>query len=78
MISYPLSLNCAETLLDMLCYEAYRERLSPEMEALLADHLAECEFCRSKAISLKQLLESPPGKIDNLTFLASPHCSKVS
>jgi hypothetical protein len=69
--------NCTETLLDMLCYEAFRERLSPEMEALLADHLAECEQCRSKALSLRQLLESRPGSCDNLAFLVNPHCLKV-
>jgi hypothetical protein len=68
MIQYHFG-NCAETLLDMLCYEAYRARLSPEMEALLADHLAECEQCRSKALSLRQLLESRPDSCDNLSFL---------
>jgi hypothetical protein len=78
MISYPLSTDCADALLDMLCYEAYRERLSPEMEALLARHLAECELCRSKVLSLKQLFEVQPGKIDNLDFLVHPHCSKIS
>ena len=78
MISCQLSSNCADTLLDMLCYEAYRERLSPEMEALLAGHLAKCEQCRSKVLNLKQLLEEQPGKINNLSFLIHPHCSKIT
>jgi hypothetical protein len=77
MIPYHYS-NCTETLLDMLCYEAYRERLSPEMESLLAGHLARCEDCRAKVLSLKQLLEEQPGKIDNLSFLVHPHCTKIS
>ena len=77
MIPYHLG-NCTETLLDMLCYEAYRERLSPEMEALLASHLAECEQCRSKALSLRQLLGCGLDASDNLSFLVQPHCSKVS
>jgi hypothetical protein len=70
--------NCTETLLDMLCYEAYRERLSPEMEALLADHLAECEQCRSKVLGLKQLMGTGLGSIDNLSFLLQTNYSKVS
>jgi hypothetical protein len=72
------SSECAETLLDMLCYEAYRERLSPEMENLFAGHLAKCECCRLKVLSLKQLLEEQPGKINNLSFLTQPHCFKIS
>ncbi len=75
---YSQSSDCTETLLDMLCYEAYRERLSPEMETLLAGHLAECEYCRSRVLHLKQLLENRPGKIDNLSFLIHPHCLKIS
>jgi hypothetical protein len=77
MIHYQTS-NCTETLLDMLCYEAYRERLSPEMENLLARHLATCEFCRTKVLNLRQLLEEQPGKINNLSFLMHPHCLKIS
>jgi hypothetical protein len=70
--------NCTETLLDMLCYEVYRERLSPEMEALLADHLVECEHCRAKVLGLKQLLGNGLGAGDNLSFLLHSNYSKVS
>ncbi len=48
--------NCAELLLDLLSYEVFRERLSPEMKAMLADHLAKCEDCRVKFVSFKQLI----------------------
>ncbi len=78
MISCRSSSGCTETLLDMLCYEAYRERLSPEMEAMLADHLAACERCRSKALSLKRLLDDAPGKMNNLSFLIHSHCRRVT
>jgi hypothetical protein len=77
MIQYH-SGNCTEKLLDMLCYEAYRERLSPEMEVLLADHLAECEQCRSKVLGLRQLLGCGLGTSDNLSFLLHSNFSKVS
>jgi hypothetical protein len=77
MIHYQTS-NCAEALLDMLCYEAYCERLSPEMENLLASHLANCEICRTKVLHLKQLFEEQPGRIDNLSFLMHPHCLKIT
>ena len=49
--------NCAELLLDLLCYEVLRERLSPEMEAMLADHLAECEYCRMKFLDFRRIVE---------------------
>jgi hypothetical protein len=49
--------DCTEVLLDLICYEIYRENLSPEMEAILASHLAECECCRTKFYNMKQLIE---------------------
>jgi hypothetical protein len=56
MISHE-SQNCIEVLLDLICYEIIRNKLSPEMEALLADHFAECEYCRTKFLNFRQLAE---------------------
>ncbi len=49
--------GCAEVLLDLICYEVFRDKLSPETEAILAEHLAECEFCRIRFFDFKQLVE---------------------
>lgn len=49
--------NCTEILLSLLCYEIHRDKLSPEMEAILADHLAECEYCRKSVLGFRKLLE---------------------
>jgi hypothetical protein len=51
------SQNCAEVLLDLICYEILRDKLSPEMKAILADHLAKCELCRTIFLNFKQLIE---------------------
>lgn len=48
--------NCADVLLDLICYEVFRDKLSPEMEAILAEHLTECELCRTKFLNFKQLI----------------------
>jgi hypothetical protein len=71
------SSRCTETLLDVICYEAIRERLSPEMEALLVDHLAECEHCRMRVLGMRQLLEKGFGD-ESLSLIFHPHCAKNS
>ena len=52
--------NCTEVLLSLICYEIHKDKLSPEMEAILDDHLAECEGCRARFLNIKQLLEETP------------------
>ena len=52
--------NCTDMLLSIICYEIHRDKLSPEMEAILADHLAECESCRTRFLNFRQLLEEKP------------------
>ena len=49
-------LNCARLLLDLVCYEVYGRRLSPEMEQLLEEHLRECLSCRREVINFNELL----------------------
>jgi hypothetical protein len=51
-------LDCTETLLDLLCYEVRRGKLSPEMEGLFSSHLAECPRCRSKVFGTMQMIGS--------------------
>jgi len=58
--------NCAEILLDLLCYEIFRDNLSPEMEAILADHLAKCGLCRARFLNFKQLMKEKP---ETITYL---------
>lgn len=65
MIPYKLR-NCAEVLLDIICYEIFRDKLSPEMNAILADHLAKCRLCRTKFLNFKQLMEQKP---ETITYL---------
>jgi hypothetical protein len=48
--------DCSETLLDLICYEICRDRLSSETEAVLARHLAECPTCRKRVVHFRQLL----------------------
>jgi hypothetical protein len=52
--------NCAEVLLDLICYEIFREKLSPEMQAILADHFAKCGRCRTNFLNFKRLMEEKP------------------
>lgn len=54
------SMNCAETLMDLICYEVHRDRLSPEMEAILESHLAKCEYCNAMFLNFRQLVEEKP------------------
>jgi hypothetical protein len=53
-------MHCAEILMDLICYEAHRDRLSPEMEAILAVHLAKCEYCNTMFLNFRQLVEEEP------------------
>jgi hypothetical protein len=59
--------DCADTLLDLICYEICRDSLSFEAEALLADHLAECSDCRRRLSEFKQTLRSESTS-DSLAF----------
>jgi len=47
---------CEELLLDLIFYEIYCRRLSPEMEYLLERHLELCPTCRDRIIGFKSLL----------------------
>lgn len=49
--------DCTGTLLDVIYYELSSRRLSPEMRALLASHLADCPKCSRQVLSFKQLIE---------------------
>ena len=42
----PSNRDCSEILLDLLCHEWVRGRLSPEAESLLVDHFGFCPLCR--------------------------------
>ena len=48
--------DCVDLLLDLVFYENYRRRLSPEMEYLLQGHLDTCPDCRDRMLSLRQIL----------------------
>ena len=47
--------GCIGLLLDMICYEIHGERLSPEMEGLLEDHLNSCAECRLKVYQFQEV-----------------------
>ncbi len=48
--------DCAEILLDLVCYEIYRMKLSPEMQQLFFDHLDQCPTCRKRVAGYLDLL----------------------
>ena len=48
--------ECAQTLLDLLCYESLRGTISPEIKALWERHLKECRWCRMKAHEFFKLI----------------------
>ena len=48
---------CKELLLDLICYEISRGRLSPEMEYLLEKHLERCLSCRRGILDFRSLLQ---------------------
>jgi hypothetical protein len=54
------STDCAEVLMDLICYEVYRDRLTPEMETLLVAHLAECECCKKLFRNFQQIVGKKP------------------
>jgi len=56
-MSVGIESECAETLTDLLCYEICSGRLSPEMEAMLAQHLEHCSTCRKRFQSFIEVTE---------------------
>jgi len=46
--TYELISNCLDTVVDILCYEMIRGRLSPETKALFAEHLEICAACKRR------------------------------
>jgi len=50
---------CEELLLDLICYEMFCGRLSPEMEHLLGIHLEQCPSCRHKIRAFQRMLDEP-------------------
>lgn len=52
--------DCLDTLIDLLCYEMSCGRLSPEMEDLLACHLAICTACRRRVCNFLEQIERAP------------------
>jgi len=51
--------DCIQMLLDLLCYERIRRRLSPEASLLLHGHLRACPGCLSKANGFLEILAEP-------------------
>jgi hypothetical protein len=48
--------ECRDILLDLLCYELQRDKLSPETVSFLVDHLASCPSYRRKATAFQEML----------------------
>jgi hypothetical protein len=48
--------NCGGILLDLIYYEFYRGHLSPEMEFLFCEHLAECAACRERVLATHEFV----------------------
>ena len=48
--------DCVDLLLDLVFYERYSRRLSPEMEYLFEEHLGSCPSCRERILALRQIL----------------------
>ena len=48
--------ECVKVLLDLICYEMYYGRLSPEMKLMLEDHIAKCPYCRKGIHDFMQIL----------------------
>jgi predicted anti-sigma-YlaC factor YlaD len=49
--------DCVDLLLDLVIYERYSRRLSPEMAYLFEEHLENCPSCREKILAFRQILE---------------------
>ncbi len=48
--------DCVDRLLDLVFYERYSQRLSPEMEYLLEEHLESCPSCRERILAFRKIL----------------------
>jgi hypothetical protein len=48
--------DCVDTLLDLVCYEVLRKKLTPEMERVLDRHLRSCPSCRRKVMGFQSVL----------------------
>lgn len=48
---------CEDILLDVICYEIYRNRLSPEMKFVFEKHLEKCPECRRRIFSFLRILQ---------------------
>jgi hypothetical protein len=48
---------CEDILMDVICYEICRDRLSPEMKFIFEKHLEQCPHCRHKIFSFLHVLE---------------------
>jgi len=55
-MNQPENADCMEMLLDLICHEMRRKRLSPEMEHLFLKHLAECLECRTRVLGFVEVL----------------------
>ncbi len=55
-MNQPENADCLELLLDLVCHEIRRKRLSPEMEHLFLNHLAECLECRTRVLGFPEVL----------------------
>ena len=49
--------DCVDLLLDLVFYERYSRRLSPEMEYLFERHLESCSSCRGRILAFRQILQ---------------------
>jgi hypothetical protein len=57
IMEFPDKMVCKELLLDLVCYEIYCKRLSPEMEHLFERHLEECPSCRRRILGFRRILQ---------------------
>ncbi len=55
-MNQPDNSACLEVLLDVICHEVRRKKLSREMEHLFLDHLTQCVECRTKVLGFMDLL----------------------
>jgi hypothetical protein len=47
---------CVATLLDLISYELYCGRLSPEMKYLLKEHIVQCPDCKQRVCGFLDIL----------------------
>ena len=55
-MSLHLTSDCTDMLLDLVCYEMYSKRLSPEMQDIFGCHLLECPTCRKKVEHFRHMV----------------------